>query len=266
MRIGKRLAPHDVAFEYEALTHLAKRGIPVARILKTKTGATEITVDGQAAVLFSFLEGQHIDVDQDHLPTRAQCYEAGAALGRLAIAGRTFAPSTPRTRTIFAELERALALEETFAAKFEGGATFITQVKDALAFGKTQHETVGLIHNDYRPSNVFFDIDGTVTGILDFDWSCIGPLVKDVALAAVEWSFPDGATEANPTIFDAFLEGYNATANERVEKDDRFYSWIRFATISDAATYFCDLAEDPGSTKRIIKSYMYRKYLSFLNT
>lgn len=38
-----------------------------------------------------------------------------------------------------------------------------------------------------------------------------------------------------------------------------------FATLSEASTYFCDLAEDPHSTKRVIKSYVYRKYLYYNN-
>ncbi len=263
LRISKRLAAEDVAFEYAAIKHLVQNGAPVAHWLATKTGKAYSLIDGHVAVLFDFLPGYHINVDKDHLPTQVQAYSAGAGLGRMSNATSTFTSNAPRTRTIFSELERAISLEEIFVKNFEGGVEFIAQVKEALKFGRAQDEIVCFIHNDYRPSNVFFDENNQVTGIIDFDWSCMGPAIKDLALAIVEWSFPDGAIEADTALFQEFLDGYNSISNQKWKKDERLYSWIKFTTLSDAATYFCDLAEDPGSTKRIIKSYMYQKFIFF---
>lgn len=263
LRVSKRLAAEDITFEYEAVEHLARNGVPVARWLTTKAGGMCTSVNGHVAVLFDFLSGHHVTVDKDHLPSREVCYEAGVGLGLMSNAARTFVSTSPRTRNIFAELERVISLEKTFTEQFEVGDEFVTQVKDALKFGKEQNEIIGFIHNDYRPSNVFFGEDVTVTGIIDFDWSCMGPIIKDLALAIVEWSFPDGAVEADFVLFDAFLEGYNSISDRKWQKDQTLYSWIKLSTLSDASTYFCDLAEDPDSVKRIIKSYMYRKYSFF---
>lgn len=263
LRVSKRLAVEDVAFEYEAIRYLVQNGVSVAHWLTTKTGKEYSLVDGHVAVLFDFLSGYHINVDKDHLPTQIQAYSAGAGLGRMSNAASTFTSNTSRTRTIFSELERVLSLEEMFVKNFEGGAEFVAQVKEALEFGRAQDEIIGFIHNDYRPSNVFFDENNQVTGIIDFDWSCMGPVIKDLALAIVEWSFPDGAIEADMTLFQEFLDGYNSISNQKWKKDEKLYSWIKFTTLSDAATYFCDLAEDPESTKRIIASYMYRKFQFF---
>ncbi|MEK7104370.1 MAG: hypothetical protein AAB842_03155, partial [Patescibacteria group bacterium] len=66
-------------------------------------------------------------------------------------------------------------------------------------------------------------------------------------------------------IFDAFLDGYNSIANTKWKKDKKLYSWIKFATLSDVVTYFCDLADTSDSDKQIVKSYMYQKYLFFSN-
>lgn len=263
LRISKRLAPEDVAFEYEAIRYLKQNGVSVARWLTTKAGKEYSLVGGHIAVLFDFLRGHHINVDKDHLPTQDQAYSAGVGLGRISNVASTFTSNASRARTIFSELERVLSLEEMFANDFEGGIEFVAQVKDALKFGRAQNEVLGFIHNDYRPSNVFFDENNQVTGIIDFDWSCMGPVIKDLALAIVEWSFPDGAIEADMMLFQEFLDGYNSISNQKWKKDEKLYSWIKFATLSDAATYFCDLAEDPASTKRIITSYMYSKFLFF---
>lgn len=263
LRISKRLAVENVAFEYEAIKYLAENDVQVAHWLMTKAGKEFSLVGGHVAVLFDFLPGYHINVDKDHLPTQAQAYSAGAGLGRMSNAASTFTSNAPRTRTIFSELERVISLEEMFVKDFEGGAEFVAQVKEALEFGRAQDEILGFIHNDYRPSNVFFDGNNQVTGIIDFDWSCMGPVIKDLALAIVEWSFPDGEIEADMTLFQEFLDGYNSISNQKWKKDEELYSWIKFATLSEAATYFCDLAEDPESTKRIITSYMYRKFQFF---
>jgi homoserine kinase type II len=265
LRVSKRLPIEDIKFEYEAVKYLSKGGIIVSKWLMTKTGEFYVLINGSVAVLFDFINGHHIEVDKEHLPTVTQAYNAGKSLGLMSNISSGFKSSSPRKRNVFTEFERALNFSEIFTEQFEGGREFINQVNKAITFGKSQDEIEGFIHNDYRPGNVFFDENDEFAGIIDFDWSCNGPLIKDLALAVVEWSFPDGKTEPDFTIFDSFLNGYNSIATHKWLKDENLYSWIKFTTLSDAATYFCDLAEDPTSTKRIIRSFMYRKYLFFSN-
>lgn len=263
LRISKRLPIEDIKFEYEATEFLSKGNVVVPKWMMTKSGDFYTLIDGNVAVVFDFLEGHHIEVDKDYLPSQIQAYNAGKGLGLMSNASIGFISTFPRQRNIFSEFERVISISEVFTNKFEGGREFVDQVKKAIQFSKNQNESVGFIHNDYRPGNVFFNNNNELTGIIDFDWSCIGPVIKDLALAIVEWSFPDGATEPDFKIFDSFLDGYNSVSNYKWKKDERLYSWIKFATLSDASTYFCDLADDPNSTKRIIKSYMYRKFKFF---
>lgn len=263
LRISKRLPVEDIRFEYEATEFLLRGGVPVPKWLTTKTGDFYTLIDSNVAVLFDFIEGHHVEVNKDHLPTQIQAYNAGKGLGFMSNVSASFTPTSPRQRNIFSEFDRVISMSEVFINKFEGGQEFVDQVKEAVEFGKNQSEPVGFIHNDYRPSNVFFNNSDELAGMIDFDWSCIGPIIKDLALAVAEWSFPDGATEPDFKIFDSFLDGYNSVANNKWQKDEKLYSWIKFATLSDASTYFCDLADDPNSTKRIIKSYMYRKFKFF---
>jgi Ser/Thr protein kinase RdoA (MazF antagonist) len=265
LRVSKRLPIDDIKFEYEAVNHLSNGGVIVPKWLMTKTGDFYTLINGNVAVLFDFLNGHHIEVNKDHLPSATQAYNAGKGLGFMSNISSGFKSSSPRKRNIFTEFERALVFSKVFMEHFEGGKDFIDQVKKAIVFGKGQNEIEGFIHNDYRPGNVFFGDKDEFAGIIDFDWSCNGPLIKDLALAVVEWSFPDGRTEPDFTIFDSFLDGYNSVATNKWPNDKKLYSWIKFTTLSDAATYFCDLAEDSTSTKKIIRSYMYRKYLFFSN-
>lgn len=263
LRISKRLPVEDIKFEYEAMAYLSNNDLPVAKWLLTKSGDFYTLVDGAVAVMFEFLNGHHVLVDKDHFPTSEQAFNAGKELGLMSNVAAGFNPSSTRKRDIFTELNRVISVSDTFVKNFEGGKNFVAQVEAAIEFGKSQKEAIGFIHNDYRSGNVFFNGNNEVSAILDFDWGCMGPIVKDLALAVVEWSFPDGRIEPDWELFDAFLAGYNSIAKNKYEKGSLLYSWIKFATLSDACTYFCDLANDASSTKKVIKSYMYMKYLFF---
>ncbi len=265
LRISKRLPIEDIKFEYEAIVYLSKNGLPVANWLLTRSGDFYTLVDGSVAVMFEFINGHHVLIDKDHFPTSVQVFNAGRELGLMSNVAEKFKPSFSRKRDVLTEFNRVISVSNTFIKNFEGGKEFTVQVEEAIKFGKNQKEVIGLLHNDYRSGNVFFNSKDSVRGIIDFDWSCMGPVVKDLALAVVEWSFPDGRTEPNWELFDAFLAGYNSTAKNKYKKGALLYSWIKFATLSDACTYFCDLANDTGLTKKVIKSYMYMKYLFFSN-
>jgi len=263
LRISKRLPVEDIKFEYEANQYLSKKSSLFSKWIKTLKGDCYTVVNEVVAVMFEYVDGHNINIDKDHLPELNIAYSAGRGLGEMRNAGAGFSQVSPRKRTIFSELERVLKISDKFKKEFEGGEKFVQEVESSLEFARNQNEVTGLIHNDYRPGNVIFDNGDNLVGIIDFDWSCTGPLIKDLALAAVEWSFPDGSDEPNFLIFDAFLDGYNSVSEIKIEKNENLYSWIKFSLLSDAATYFCDLAEDPNSEKRVIRSYMYRKYNFF---
>ncbi len=252
LRISKRLSKEDVRFEYEAIRLLREAGLPVAPWLVTKDGAFCAFSGEAVAVLFGLLTGSPLD----HPALESGASQAGIFLRRIHEVGKDLDVNIPRSRTIFTELKRARALKDRFVTEFEGGAAFAEQVDSAIAFGEKWTGPFTLIHNDFRISNIIFDEKNVLTGVVDFDWSCRGPSLKDLALAVVEWSFPDGAVQADTEIEAAFLSGYGISAEEKKALLD----WKIFATLSEACTYFCDLADDKTSSKRIIKSYMYRKY------
>ncbi len=266
LRLSKKLQIQDVRFEYEAIQHLSDNGFPVPKWIKTKKdNFYASSEDVEVAVMFDYIDGYHAKIDKDHLPTIEQANTAGATLGNIANIGQAFKSSSVRSRNIFVELERVLKNENLFVENFNGGKMFVDQVKESITFAKSQNVPSGLIHNDYRVGNVFFQTDLIISGVIDFDWSCVGPSIKDLALGVVEWSFPDGSREPDTKLFDVFLEGYNSVAKNKIFKDDNLYSWIKFATLSDTATFFCDRLENPEQKRTISYSHMYNKYLFFSN-
>lgn len=264
VRVSKRLSAEDIHFEYDAVEYLFSNNIPVPEWIKTKNGDFYVsTKEAEVIVIFDFLEGYHAKVDRNNLPTKEQAYTAGSMLGAISEIGKNFKSSSSRKRNIFIELERVLKNENHFKENFKGGAVFVKQIKESIKFGRENNLLNGLIHNDYRPGNVFFRSDREIGGVIDFDWSCMGPIVKDFALGVLEWSFPDGREKPDLAIFDAFLDGYNSVVSEKIFRGPWLYSWIKFAALSDAATFFCDRIAESDLKKEISSSYMYKKYIFF---
>ncbi len=267
LRISKRLPIEDIEFEFAIFEHLSRNNFPVSKWNKTKTGKIFAQDGNTIAVLFDFLDGYQVNVDKDNLPNKNQAYTAGKCLALMHNVGLNFKTEFPRKRNIFSELERALGKNKIFILELEGGKDFIKQVEWVIKFGEGDKSAKGLIYNDYRPGNVIFKNDGEISGVIDFDWSCNAPIIKDLALAVVEWSFPDGRTEPDWELFNVFLAGYNSVAKTKYEKGTLLYSWIKFACISDACTFFADANEGQYSDKVINDAgqcYMYQKFLYFL--
>lgn len=265
LRISKKLPVSDVQFEYEAMNHLRSKGLPVPNWISSLSGAPYVvTEDGAVAVLFTFIDGIHVPVTTTSLPTLEESYAAGEALGKIAQAGIDFKSEAPRARTVFSELERSVLQKDHISEVVDGGAEFIEEVMRVLKLAHSTNYSQGLLHNDFRPSNVFFAKNHSVSGFVDFDWSCQGPLIKDVALAALEWSFPDGAEGPDEKLFGGFIEGYNATAPEQISNGKHLYLWIMVSALSDTATFLCDRLGSDQLPKRIVGSYMYQKYRHFL--
>ena len=265
LRVSKRAVGDDVLFELLALKKLSELKAPV--VPPVSQADTNLFVGNkntrQVYVLFKFAKGEHEIVNKDVKPSLTRVKSAGAALGHLHRCSMDMDFTERRGRNICTELNRVDNNIDRFLSVYMDTNEFVSQVGSYTKWANGQIDKVGLINNDYRPGNVFFKQDRVIT-ILDFDWSCIGPFIKDVALGAVEWSYPDGAEEQWYDVFETFIEGYNSRSEIKVNIDNHLFRWMAFACLSDASTYFCDLLNEEGfSEKRQLKSYMYKKFKLF---
>jgi Ser/Thr protein kinase RdoA (MazF antagonist) len=262
LRISKRLPLNDIQFEFDALSYLFSKGVMVPKWIKTKNdNFYASTSDISTAILFDFIEGVHVERTVEKMPTEIQAYEAGKALALLHNTGQDFSSEASRSRDIFSELRRGIKNKDTFVKEYEGGEKFINEINDAILFAENSLDPKGFIHHDYRVGNVFFQKDDSskIKGVIDFDWSCKGPLVKDLGLALMEWSFADGEESPDYKIMDSFLNGYNSESNCKIEKSSNLYNWMWFSGLSDTATWLCDNISNPDFIKNVNRSYMYQK-------
>lgn len=264
LRVGYRTRPEDILFELDVIAFLNSAGVPVAMWNRTADNKPFVAIPGSwTAVLFDYISGFHPLADVKHLPNRNETYAAGKMLALIHTAGKKFGTTARRKRTVHSELERAIEAKNIFTEQYEGGREFISEVQSSLLFAQQYQYSPTIVHNDYRVHNVFFSSDSHIHAVIDFDWSCRGPAIKDVAHAALEWSFPDGRSKPDTVLLKTFLSGYNSVARDVVVYDQKFIDWIKFSALSDAATYFCDRFDAEGLKKKISRSHMYQKFRYF---
>lgn len=262
LRIGCRVSAEDVNFELEILDKLFSSDVPVVKWNKTQKGENFIAKDDCIAVLFDYVDGYHPVLDRLTRPTYKECYIAGKVLARIHTITENYTPKHIRNRTMFSELQRVIKDRDRFN-EYIGGKDFVEQVEKALLFGQSCKTKIALIHNDYRVDNLFFRNENNISAVIDFDWSCFGSVIKDVAHSVLVWSFSDGGESCDVETIHQFIAGYNTNSDTKITYDDYFIKWIQFSALSDAATYFCDRFDEPGFEKRITRSYMYKKFLYF---
>lgn len=263
LRVGKKLSVPEIFFEHEVLTTLRGSGVPVPEWVVTKSGDIYVeTVEGEVAVMFGFMDGYHAGFDNENSMTE-HAFTAGATLGKIAKAGEDFIPEHARARTVYSELERALTHRRELEESLEGGVELIQTIENFIELTKEHDGSFGLLHNDFRPGNVFFTDPKTVSGVIDFDWSCMGPLIKDLAHGAMEWSFKDGANGPDEVAFKNFIAGYNSTASNPFTDLKEIYLWAAQSALADTATFFCDRLNTDSAVRKVSSSYMYQKYLYF---
>lgn len=262
VKISKRDKSAE-SLEQEAfvLQELKKNSVLVPEYLKNKKNSHFFTIDNHKVVCSKFINGEKIGLEQK--PNPELIVSAAQALANLHRAGSQI-KSLKFERNIFTELHRLGERRNAFLDTYEEAEDFIELVSfyQKKMHEVSEHEGSGFIHNDYRIHNVLVD-NNKITAILDFDWSTIGPFKKDLAHAALEWSFADGNDSPWKDVFSLFLKTYLASMN--IGSED-IRSWIVFSALSDACTYYIDrLPEGKPDKKKKMQSYMHLKALYFHN-
>ncbi len=266
VRFGKRGNKEDVGFETVLLKHLESKNVPASIVVLTNQSEDVWEYEGYVSVIFEWIDGIHVNLDVGISPSLEQLYSAGRALAYLHNANLSFDAPVYRKRTIYTEFERFLSEKDFVTQFFSNGFEIMKWAEELIEFAQDNNEKQIVIHNDFRHHNVFYDSgnNNEVKAIIDFDWACTGPAIKDLALALVEWSFPDGDNKHNDDALKALLKGYSDNISSGLQLNTKDLSkWMQFACLSDAATHWCDsiipFAKKDNSVEERLKSYMLGK-------
>ncbi len=267
LRIGKRGTSEntDIGFEVNLLDFLFENGTAVPRPIRTIDGKLWCDIENYSVTAFNFIDGKSYSVSKDSKPDIQKAHSAGLELGKMhsLTANEKFSYQSKKRRDIYTEFGRALAKKQNIQ-DLQGGNEFLSHLEKYLLWAKNYSGISGVIHNDYIPDNVMFSSD-TLVAVIDFDWSCKGPLAKDLGIALATWSSPDGLDTHWKDVFTSFVDGYNQSSPQKILINDDLYRWICFSCLTDACTFFADLPEScPGIViDNVLQCRRYNKFLYF---
>jgi len=179
----KRVNADDLPFFLGLMEHLAQKGINCATPIEDKKGSSLNELCGRPAALISFLEGLSVS----H-PSTQNCRQLGKALAEMHLAVADF--DLKRKNDLSLIGWQKLAQEcEMRADECSVGLSDI--IRDEIALLTKKWPTnlpEGIIHADLFPDNVFF-LDGKLSGLIDYYFSCSDMLVYDIAICLNSWCF-----------------------------------------------------------------------------
>ena len=192
----------DLAFMAAIMEHVAHKGIPCALPLRRKTGDVVGVLAEHPALLIGYLNGQTVEN-----PSVAQCAEAGRALASFHLAAKDFKTDHPPVLPISHRRE----LFEQLAPRLDTlEAGLADTLRDEITYLETrwpERLPRGVIHGDYFIDNVLFDVDGRLSGLLDFETARYDFLAYDLTIAMNAWGFEKEGSLNIPKLR-ALMNGY----------------------------------------------------------
>ncbi len=258
-RISRNKKLEELLWEFELMSELRKNNARTVNIFFPANKKNCLLFNSNPITCFDFIE---------HIPTvnnTKLVYEAGVTLYEFHQVSKQIKLNIQNNRTIFTEYKRVLANQDIIAEKYVNGDYFIKNVKKVFDIAEKQKIDCGIIHNDYNTANVLFNKDKIPT-IIDFDLSCYGPLIMDVAYGAVCWSTKNGDYLPDVDMFKQFVEGYNKFAPHKINIDGLFFFWAAFSCLSIACDLFCDsLVSNTYDIKNVSQSWMYQRFEYYID-
>ena len=197
----KRVAPKDLPYFLALMEHLAARGIRCPLPVHDREGRNLRKLAGRPAALINFLDGVSV-----RRASIEQCASLGKALGRLHVAGESFAQTRANSLSLPGWGPLANAIGERADTIIRGLAGEIGKELAHLDKAWPRDLPQGVIHADLFPDNVFF-LGQEVSGMIDFYFACTDMLAYDIAICLNAWCFESDAS-FNITKARAFLQAY----------------------------------------------------------
>jgi Ser/Thr protein kinase RdoA (MazF antagonist) len=194
----------DIDYELEALTHLDRKGVPVAAPIARKDGAFLRQLNAPEGVrlvaLFGYANGRELSQDQE------QNYLYGRAAAAIHVAADSFVSRHARFQLDLPHLlDQPLAAIQPFLAHRPDDWAYLqslaNRVRDRIASLPIEQLEWGFCHGDLHGGNAHIDERKTIT-FFDFDAGGSGWRAYDIA------AFRQGPWGRQDEAWEAFLKGY----------------------------------------------------------
>lgn len=265
VRISLNKSFEDTVFESEYVDYLFKHDVMVPK----KIGYGQLTYHDLRLPFCIFEYIEHVSSYVPGNVPKIACINGAIELLKIHNAGKQYCLSYNyvQERTITGDISTLIHnIKQGMFSKASNRDDVLKNLRWAIDFVKNEQANnlnpMTIIHNDYRLNNVLFTKSGNIASVIDFDYSLASEFPqKDVAHAALEWSFKDKSIKMDWRCFNLFVESYANHAG--LSFDDYMNSfniidWAKYSALLDAAHYFLCF---PSRSELNFSSNMYDKFL-----
>jgi len=203
LTLFERLPAAQLPFYLGLMAHLARHGIPCPAPIADLSDRYLSELNGKPAALVTRLPGASVD-----RANAGHCAALGALLGRMHLAGRSYAG--------YLENPRGIKWWRSAAAEVR---PLLDRPRQELLDEELRYQSQhrfpdlprGPVHADLFRDNVLFE-EGRLSGVIDFYFAGVDCLLYDVAVCANDWCLADPETDPrlDPQRTSALLDAYGA--------------------------------------------------------
>ena len=240
----------EVKQELDLLLHLRKQNYPCNQPQKTKTGRFTIDLQGKCLTVTRYIDGVELPISSI-TPTHLSAI--GHALANLHLLGRSYKKGIDnrfgfnRIVGIYRDVRRQLPTHLK---------NIIRVLDDEFGYLENYLDNnlpKGIIHGDLFPDNVKFK-GNRLTGVMDFEASCRGKLIYDLATAVNALCFVDNRYQIER--FEALIAGYESLRPLSLPQWDSFPNELRFSALRFTVTRIKDFfLKKMDENQRVYKDY-----------
>ena len=254
----KRTHQDDLPFFFNLMNHLNDSGIKCPQAIKTKDDEYYKPLKGKPASLTSFVDGKILNrIEPNH------CSELGKSMALLHNASSVLNMS--RNNQMGFENFGVLIkkLEENMAESIDVPIELIKNEYHFLNQNISFNLPSGIIHADLFPDNVFF-ANNSLSGIIDFYFSCNDYYAYEIAICINAWCFEEKSNEFNISKAKKLLSSYNGVRELTISEIDSLPLLCRAAALRFLLTRLIDFYQETSSSLLVKKDPTeYLKKLKF---
>ena len=254
----KRTHQDDLPFFFNLMNHLNDSGIKCPQAIKTKDDEYYKLLKGKPASLTSFVNGKILNrIEPNH------CSELGKSMALLHNASSVLNMS--RNNQMGFENFGVLIkkLEKNIAESDDVPIELIKNEYHFLNQNISFNLPSGIIHADLFPDNVFF-ANNSLSGIIDFYFSCNDYYAYEIAICINAWCFEEKSNEFNISKAKKLLSSYNGVRELTISEIDSLPLLCRAAALRFLLTRLIDFYQETSSSLLVKKDPIeYLKKLKF---
>ncbi|MEK4660837.1 phosphotransferase [Priestia sp. FSL H7-0729] len=248
----------DYIAELEYVRYLFEHGASVSNVVSSKKGHLfeEITYDEHTFFICMFVKAKGKLLVENHyqyregIPITEYYYNSGKVLGKMHQLSKSYAPVHRRHH--FLDKYNMEYIERLVPESFSLLRSKMAELLQAVKELESSQETLGMIHFDYNDGNYSIDFDTGQITVYDFDNSCYGWYMFDLAslwINGVGWVQFEPEADTRKQFMDEYfqtvLAGYTSETQVSDTMLDKLPLFIQVSLLENIVDHF-EVAQREG--------------------